>query len=247
VLSAVTGMGLYGSSYLLPLYLGQIAGYTPMQIGEVIAWVGLPQLFVMPFAARCREDRQPHHVQFGLLLFGGSCLMNAFMDASTGYDQLMVTQIIRAIGQPFVMLTLSNFAMHGIAPKDMPSASSLFNMTRNLGGSIGIAMLATSLTNREHFHSARLGESVSTYAAADPGTPRPADPGLYFRGIDPATAANQALAAIDRIVRRESYRDGLQRRLLDRRRDLLAAASPLSGSPTRSSRPAAPAAADTEI
>ena len=51
MLSAVTGMGLYGSSFLLPLYLGQIAGYTPMQIGEVIAWVGLPQLFVMPFAA----------------------------------------------------------------------------------------------------------------------------------------------------------------------------------------------------
>jgi DHA2 family multidrug resistance protein len=92
--------------------------------------------------------------------------MNAFMDASTGYDQLMVTQIIRAIGQPFVMLTLSNFAMNGIAPKDMPSASSLFNMTRNLGGSIGIALLATTLTNREHFHSARIGESVSLAAPA---------------------------------------------------------------------------------
>jgi DHA2 family multidrug resistance protein len=55
MLSAVIGMGLYGSSYLLPLYLGQIAGYSPMQIGEVIAWVGLPQLFVMPFVARCRR------------------------------------------------------------------------------------------------------------------------------------------------------------------------------------------------
>jgi DHA2 family multidrug resistance protein len=59
------------------------------------------------------------------------------------------------------MLTLSNFAMNGVQPKDMPSASSLFNMTRNLGGSVGIALLATTLTNREHFHSARLGESVS--------------------------------------------------------------------------------------
>jgi hypothetical protein len=46
-------------------------------------------------------------------LFGISCLMNAYMDASTGYDQLMVTQVIRALGQPFVMLTLSNFAMNG--------------------------------------------------------------------------------------------------------------------------------------
>jgi DHA2 family multidrug resistance protein len=206
VLSAVTGMGLYGSSFLLPLYLGQIAGYTPMQIGEVIAWVGLPQLIVMPFAAALSSKVDNRILcSFGLLLFGGSCLMNAFMDASTGYDQLMVTQVIRAIGQPFVMLTLSNFAMQGLAPKDMPSASSLFNMTRNLGGSIGIALLATALTNREHFHSARLGEAVSQYAPATQQRLDQLTQGLMAGGMDPATAANQALAVIDRIVRRESY------------------------------------------
>ncbi|MDB5748127.1 MAG: EmrB/QacA family drug resistance transporter [Massilia sp.] len=206
VLSAVTGMGLYGSSYLLPLYLGQIAGYTPMQIGEVIAWVGLPQLLVMPFAAALSSKVDNRILcSFGLLLFGGSCLMNAFMDASSGYDQLMFTQVVRAIGQPFVMLTLSNFAMNGIAPKDMPSASSLFNMTRNLGGSIGIAMLATSLTNREHFHSARLGESVSNYAAPTQERIEQITQGLVASGVDPATAAHQALAVLDRIVRREAY------------------------------------------
>jgi DHA2 family multidrug resistance protein len=127
------------------------------------------------------------------------------MDASTGYDQLMFTQVVRAIGQPFVMLTLSNFAMQGIAPKDMPSAASLFNMTRNLGGSVGIAMLATSLTNREHFHSARLGESVSSYAAPTQERLEQLTQALMARGMDPATAADQALAAIDRIIRREAY------------------------------------------
>ena len=69
------------------------------------------------------------------------------------YSERSGMQVVRAIGQPFVMLTLSNFAMAGISPKDMPSASSLFNMTRNLGGSIGIAMLASMLTNRQHFHA----------------------------------------------------------------------------------------------
>jgi len=206
VLSAVTGMGLYGSSFLLPLYLGQIANYTPMQIGEVIAWVGLPQLLVMPFAAAL-SSRVDNRIlcSFGLLMFGGSCLMNAFMDASTGYDQLMVTQVVRAIGQPFVMLTLSNFAMQGLPPKDMPSASSLFNMTRNLGGSIGIALLATSLTNREHFHSARLGEAVSQYAPATQERLDQLTQGLIAGGMDPATAGSQALAVIDHVLRRESY------------------------------------------
>jgi len=206
VLSAVIGMGLYGSSYLLPLFLGQIAGYSPMQIGEVIAWMGLPQLFVMPFVARLSQRIDNRLMcMFGLSLFGISCLMNAYMDASTGYDQLMLSQIIRAIGQPFVMLTLSNFVMNGVQPKDMASASSLFNMTRNLGGSVGIALLATTLTNREHFHSARIGEAVSLSAPATQSRIDQLTQAFMAGGIDPATAANQALAAIDRIVRRESY------------------------------------------
>ena len=205
-LSAVIGMGLYGSSFLLPLFLGQIAGYSPMQIGEVIAWVGLPQLFVMPFVARLSQKIDNRLLcSFGLALFGVSCLMNAYMDANTGYDQLMLSQVIRALGQPFVMLTLSNFAMSGIQPKDMPSASSLFNMTRNLGGSVGIALLATALTNREHFHSERLGESVSLAAAATQSRLDTLTQAFIAKGIDPVTAAQQAIGAIDRIVRRESF------------------------------------------
>ncbi len=206
LLSAVTGMGLYGSSFLLPLYLGQIANFTPMQIGETIMWSGFPQMLVMPFAAVLSTKIDNRILcSFGLALFGTSCLMNSHMDATTGYDQLLLSQIVRAIGQPFVMLTLSNFAMQGIAPRDMPSASSLFNMTRNLGGSIGIALLATTLTNREHFHSARLGESISLYAAPTQLRIEQLTQSFMAQGIDAVTAGNQALQVLDRIVRRESY------------------------------------------
>ena len=206
VLAAVTGMALYGSSFLLPLYLGQIAGYTPMQIGEVIMWAGLPQLFVMPLAA-VMSSRVDNRVMcsIGLGLFGVSCLMNGYMDATVGYDQLLASQVVRALGQPFIMLTLSNFAMAGITPKDMPSASSLFNMTRNLGGSIGIATLASMLTNRQHFHSERIGESVSMLSEATRSRLDQLTQGFVAGGIDPAQAANQALSMLDRIVRRESY------------------------------------------
>ncbi|MES2321115.1 MAG: DHA2 family efflux MFS transporter permease subunit [Pseudomonadota bacterium] len=205
-LSGVIGMGLYGSSFLLPLYLGQIAGYSPMQIGQVIMWAGLPQLFIMPFAA-ILSSRVDNRIlcAFGLTLFGISCLMNANLDATAGYDQLLWSQVVRALGQPFIMLTLSQFAMHGIAAQDTASASSLFNMTRNLGGSIGIAMLATTLTNREHFHSAIIGESVSSLAPATQLRLDQLTASFISNGIDPATAAHQALAMIDRIVRRESF------------------------------------------
>jgi DHA2 family multidrug resistance protein len=206
VLAAVTGMGLYGSYFLLPLFLGQVANYTPMQIGEVIMWAGPPQLLVMPFVA-AMSLRVDNRVMctIGLTLFGTSCLLNGYMDATVGYDQLLVSQVVRALGQPFIMLTLSNFAMAGISPKETPSASSLFNMTRNLGGSIGIAMLATMLTNRQHFHSARIGESVSTLSGATQERLEKLTQGFVANGIDPARAVDQAIAMIDRIVRRESY------------------------------------------
>jgi len=206
VLSAVTGMGLYGSAFLLPLYLGQIANYTPMQIGKVIMWAGVPQFMVMPFVARLSSKVDNRILcSIGLALFGTSCLMNSGMDATTGYDQLFFSQIVRALGQPFIMLTLANFAMQGIAARDIPSASSLFNMMRNLGGSIGIALLATALTNREHFHSARLGEAISSYSAATQLRIDQLTQAFVSRGIDPATAANQALQAIDSGVRKEAY------------------------------------------
>ncbi|GGE79200.1 DHA2 family efflux MFS transporter permease subunit [Massilia psychrophila] len=205
-LSACVGMGLYGASFLLPLYLGQIAGYTPMQIGKVIMWAGLPQLLVMPFAAALSSKVDNRILcSIGLGLFGVSCMMNSHMDATTGYDQLLWSQVVRALGVPFIMLTLSNFAMQGISQNNMSSASSLFNMTRNLGGSVGIALLATALTNREHFHSARLGESISSYAGATQQRLDQMTQVFVASGVDPVTAANQALAALDRIVRRESY------------------------------------------
>ena len=205
-LSAAMGMGLYGSSFLLPLYLGQIAGYSPMQIGEVIMWAGLPQLFIMPFVAKLSSKVDNRILcTFGLLLFGGSCLMNAYMDATTGYDQLLLSQVVRAIGQPFVMLTLSNFAMNGITPKDMPSASSLINMTRNLGGSIGIALLATALSTREHFHSQRLGEAVTGFASATQERLDALTQSFMGKGFDATSAADMALKAVDGVVRREAY------------------------------------------
>ncbi|KQQ33865.1 disulfide bond formation protein DsbA [Duganella sp. Leaf126] len=205
-LSMAMGMGLYGSSFLLPLYLGQIPGYSPMQIGEVIMWSGLPQLFIMPFVAKLSSKIDNRILcTFGLLLFGGSCLMNAHMDATTGYDQLLLSQVVRALGQPFVMLTLSNFAMNGIQPRDMASASSLINMTRNLGGSIGIALLATALTSREHFHSQRLGESVTGFAAATQERLAALTQSFVGQGFDADTASNMALKAVDGIVRRESF------------------------------------------
>ncbi|RZI93530.1 MAG: hypothetical protein EOP39_31340 [Rubrivivax sp.] len=103
------------------------------------------------------------------------------------------------------MITLTNFAINGIPPQLLSSASGMFNMMRNLGGSVGIATLATLLTNREHLHSARIGESVSLYEPATQARLDALTQTFASKGFDPATAQDMAMKALDNVVRRDSF------------------------------------------
>ncbi|MDP1069272.1 EmrB/QacA family drug resistance transporter, partial [Klebsiella pneumoniae] len=83
-------------------------------IGLVIMWMGLPQLFIMPFAARV-STKVDNRIMMsaGLALFALSCFMNTHMSADTAGPELIAAQIVRALGQPLIMITLTNFAVNG--------------------------------------------------------------------------------------------------------------------------------------
>ncbi|PSB29535.1 EmrB/QacA family drug resistance transporter [Stenomitos frigidus ULC18] len=200
------GLGLYGSVYIMPLYLSQIQGYNAMQIGEVLMWVGIPQLFLIPFVPKLMQRFDARLIiAVGVSLFAVSCFMNSTLTNLTAIDQLRWSQLVRAIGQPLIMVPLSSVATAGLPKEQAGSASGLFNMMRNLGGSLGIAAIATLLTQREQFHSNRLGEAVSIYS---PATQERMDQMTqYFtsKGADLVTAQQQAMGAIANTVRREAY------------------------------------------
>jgi DHA2 family multidrug resistance protein len=206
VVGATTGMALYGSTFLLPLFLAQIAGYNSRQIGMVIMWMGLPQLVMMPIVARLSKVYDNRLIcSVGLLLFAMSSFMNTTMTADTMSDQLIASQILRGLGQPMIVLTLSNFATVRMEMHNMSSASSLFNMSRILGGAVGTAILATLLTLREKYHSVRLGESVTAFSD---GVMSRVDLLSSTFSRDAGNAADiggQAFATIARLVRRESF------------------------------------------
>jgi DHA2 family multidrug resistance protein len=206
VVAFTTGLGLYGSAFMLPLFLGQIANYTPRQIGLVIMWVGLPQLFIMPFAARL-STRIDNRVllTIGLVMFATSCFMNIGMTAETAGPELWAANVVRALGQPLIMVTITNFATMGVPLAQLPSSSGMFNMMRNLGGSVGIAGLATLLTSRENLHSARIGEAVSLYDGATRARLDTLAQGFMNRGAEATQAQDMALRALDNVVRRESF------------------------------------------
>jgi DHA2 family multidrug resistance protein len=206
IANMLLGFALYGSVYLLPQYLGQAQGYNSEQIGEVMAWTGLPQLLIIPFvpALMGRFDVR-YIVVLGLSVFGGSFLLNIHMSANYSGDQFWIPNMVRAAGQSLVMAPMSSIAMIGIAQVEAAGASGIFNMLRNLGGAFGTAALATFVTKREQFHSNIIGAPVSLYGEAVRDRLDMMTKYFMSRGIsDPAAAHGQAVIALGQTIRRQA-------------------------------------------
>jgi DHA2 family multidrug resistance protein len=206
VVGMAFGAGMYGATYLLPLYLAQVQGYNALQIGQTIMWSGLPQMLMMPLAVvLLRRFDARLLLTLGLVLFSGSSFMNAALTNLTGYDQLRWTQLVRACGMPLIIVPITTLATGRIAPSQAGSASALFNMFRNLGGSIGLALLATQLDLREKLHSVRLGDCVTAFDSAVGERLTALTQQLVARGVETVTAGREALAVLSGVVRREAY------------------------------------------
>jgi len=201
------GIALYGSVYILPVYLSRIQGYNAEQIGMVLAWTGLPQLLLIPLVPRLMKRFDPRLViGVGFALFAASNFMNIYMNTDYATDQLFWPDVVRAIGQALVMAPLSAVATAGIEAENAGSASGLFNMMRNLGGAIGIAALQTLLTKREQYHSNVLMQSVSMLEQAT--RTRIEQLTQYFMNhgvIDRVDAAHRAYVAIGNVVQKQAF------------------------------------------
>jgi DHA2 family multidrug resistance protein len=201
------GIALYGSVYILPVYLSRIQGYNSEQIGMVLAWTGLPQLVLIPLVPRLMKRFDPRLViGVGFALFAASNFMNIYMTTDYATDQLFWPDVVRAVGQALVMAPLSAVATAGIEPENAGSASGLFNMMRNLGGAVGIAVLQTFLTKREQFHSNVLTQSVSIFEQAT--RTRMEQLTQYFMNhgvIDHNDAMHRAYVAIGHVVQKQAF------------------------------------------
>ena len=200
------GFALFGSVYILPQYLGQAQGYNAEQIGNVLAWTGLPQLVLIPIVPLLMKRYDPRFIGFvGVSIFAASCFMNMTLSADSAGDQLFVPNIVRAIGQALVLTPISAITTAGIPPNEAGAASGLSNMLRNLGGAVGTATLATILTKREQFHSNVIGQSVTIYR--DEVRQRIDALTHYFLShghADRLAAQHEAIVAIGKIVKRQA-------------------------------------------
>src|SRR5581483_6783360 len=200
------GIGLYGLVYVLPVYFAQIQNYDALQIGEVVMWQGLPQLLFFPLVPLVMRRFDPRAiVAFGLLLFAASCFLNTHLTHDWAIQEFRWTQLVRAAGQPFIIVPLSSLAAGFLPEKEQAGGSAIFNIMRNLGGSFGIALLSTFVTIREHYHFSLIGDRLTQNSWRSAALIQQYTHALAGRAGGPTGTHMRALSEMAATVRTEAF------------------------------------------
>jgi MFS transporter, DHA2 family, multidrug resistance protein len=159
--SFVLGIGLYGLTYLYPLYLARVRGYDALMIGETMFVSGIAMFVCAPIVGRLMDRVDPRiMLVFGFMTFAAGSWQMTYLTKDYDFWQIFVPQVLRGVGLMFAMVPITNLALGTLPPERLKNASGLFNLTRNLGGAFGLAALNTVLDDRMDLHFARLHESV---------------------------------------------------------------------------------------
>ena len=149
MLSFVLGVGLFGSVYLMPVFLAFVRGHDALQIGRIMLVTGLAQLLTAPLAVALERRSGPRTLSaFGFLLFALGLGMSGFQTGHTDAREMVWPQVVRGVAIMFCLLPPTRLALGRLAPEQVPDASGLFNLMRNLGGAIGIALIDTVIYGR---------------------------------------------------------------------------------------------------
>ncbi|HZR38130.1 MAG TPA: DHA2 family efflux MFS transporter permease subunit [Nevskia sp.] len=161
LVSAVLGMSIFTLIYLTPLFLGQVSGYNPQQIGAVMMVQGLAMIVAAPFVMRVANALDPRvTIAIGLVLVAAGSWANAQMTADWGYAQFVLPQALRGAGLIFSFVPMTNLALGTMERHELNNASALYTVTRNLGGAFGLAVVATLINRRTWTHWQALAEST---------------------------------------------------------------------------------------
>jgi MFS transporter, DHA2 family, multidrug resistance protein len=162
LLSFVIGIGLFCSVFLTPVYLARVRGFDSLQIGIALLSVGgFQMLGLVVYSTVARYINLRALLVFGLILFGLGCYLYVPITNDWGWRELLVPQALRGFGQQFCIAPIVTMALGSLPPSRLKSASGLFNLMRNLGGAIGIAVVSTMLNDRLNLHYERLDEHVT--------------------------------------------------------------------------------------
>ena len=162
ILSFMTGVGMFATIFLTPLFLGYVRGYSAWQIGVAIASTGAASLLGIPiYIALAKRFDTRWLMMFGLGMFALSMWSFSGITHEWGAGELFLPQFLRGFPQVFAIAPAVTLGLGSLSPARLKYASGLFNMMRNLGGAIGIAVCATLLNDRTNLHFQRLAEHLT--------------------------------------------------------------------------------------
>ena len=160
--SFVLGIGLYGLTYLFPLYLEEIRGDNALMVGETLFVSGVAMFVTAPVVGRLTGKVDPRLLLMsGFVIFAIGAWQMTYVTKDWDFVQLLWPQVFRGVGLMLAMIPITNLALGTLAPEWLKNASGLFNLSRNLGGAVGLAALNTVLDQRIDLHLARLHEAVT--------------------------------------------------------------------------------------
>ena len=162
VLSFVTGVGIFSTIYLTPLFLGYVRGFSAWQTGTAIFSTGAASLIAVPvYILLARKFDTRWLMMAGLVCFGLSMWSFSFITHDWGSGELLWPQILRGFPQVFAVAPAVNLGLGSMPPDRLKYASGLFNMMRNLGGAVGIAVCGAILNNRTNFHFLAIASNLT--------------------------------------------------------------------------------------
>jgi DHA2 family multidrug resistance protein len=160
-LSFLLGIGLYGSVYLMPVFLGFVRGHGSLEIGSIMLVTGLAQLATAPIAVQLERRIDARLLTAaGFALFAAGLALSALQTRQSDFDDMLWPQILRGAAIMFCLLPPTRLALGYLAPERVADASGLFNLMRNLGGAIGLALIDTVIYGRGPVHAAYLSEKL---------------------------------------------------------------------------------------
>ena len=160
--SFVLGVGLYGSIFLVPMFLARVRGLNSLQIGLIMMVTGLAQFLSAPLAAALSRRLDLRlMLALGLVLFGAGVYLNSFLTNQSDYWELFLPQVVRGFSLMLCFMPINTLALGTLPADALKNASGLYNLMRNLGGAVGLAFFNTLIIERFALHTARIAEHVT--------------------------------------------------------------------------------------
>jgi MFS transporter, DHA2 family, multidrug resistance protein len=201
IYAIVLGISLFGTIFVIPMFTQRMLGFTAVKTGELLIPGALASALFMPVVGRLigKVDTRAL-IGIGSVIVGFSMYLLSQININTDQYSLFFPLLIRGAGMGFMFIPLSIATLGAIPKNEIAQASGFFNLTRQVGGSIGVALLATILEKREIFHYDRLVENISPYNLSTQQFLNQVQGSFIARGYDPVSAQQAGISVANRLV-----------------------------------------------